>query len=247
MDWHKERFDFSDTKFRFDCVCCSRSMYFPKSKLGKYKTCSKECKSKLQLENKLKRRRQCVTCGKIFEPRQQQIDAGIGLYCSRKCSSLVRVKASATKEAIEKRLKTYKQNVLLKKIIHPTGENHPRWKGGPKANRQRRQESGKALESLKKYRKENPHKVREFALNRKKRKYGRLPKGSILKIGSYQQWRCAICKKSIKNKYHVDHILPLAKGGKHEYENIQLTCPQCNVRKSAKDPIDYMQSLGFLL
>ena len=47
--------------------------------------------------------------------------------------------------------------------------------------------------------------------------------------------------------HHVDHIVPLAKGGQHVASNIQILCPTCNVRKSAKDPIDFMQSRGFLL
>jgi 5-methylcytosine-specific restriction endonuclease McrA len=45
----------------------------------------------------------------------------------------------------------------------------------------------------------------------------------------------------------MDHIMPLARGGKHSPANIQLLCPPCNLRKSAKHPIDYMRQLGWLL
>lgn len=43
--------------------------------------------------------------------------------------------------------------------------------------------------------------------------------------------------------FHLDHILPLALGGKHEDNNLQLTCPTCNLRKSKKHPVDFLNSL----
>ena len=42
-------------------------------------------------------------------------------------------------------------------------------------------------------------------------------------------------------------IKPLARGGTNQRTNLQLLCPPCNLSKSAKDPIDFMQSRGFLL
>ena len=35
---------------------------------------------------------------------------------------------------------------------------------------------------------------------------------------------CQSCKKEIKNKFHVDHIIPLANGGGNEPENLQVLC-----------------------
>jgi 5-methylcytosine-specific restriction endonuclease McrA len=47
--------------------------------------------------------------------------------------------------------------------------------------------------------------------------------------------------------YHLDHIIPLARGGKNEDRNMQVTCPTCNRQKHSKDPIEFMQSRGYLL
>jgi len=53
-------------------------------------------------------------------------------------------------------------------------------------------------------------------------------------------------KITMKNK-HIDHILPLAKGGNNDRKNLQLLCQSCNLKKWAKHPIDYHQSIGLLI
>lgn len=62
-----------------------------------------------------------------------------------------------------------------------------------------------------------------------------------------QRFKCPICQGSIRRKFHIDHVVPLARGGTNEVSNIQLLCPTCNIRKQAKDPIRHMQELGFLI
>ena len=62
-----------------------------------------------------------------------------------------------------------------------------------------------------------------------------------------QRGKCLVCRKDIRIGYHLDHVIPLAKGGPSTLSNLQLLCPHCNVTKHAKDPVDFMQERGFLL
>jgi 5-methylcytosine-specific restriction endonuclease McrA len=83
---------------------------------------------------------------------------------------------------------------------------------------------------------------------RKKANGGKLSPGIALKLFSLQRGKCAICKKSLrKTGFHLDHVIPLSRGGANIDRNIQLTCPTCNIKKGSKDPIAFMQSRGFLL
>ena len=49
-------------------------------------------------------------------------------------------------------------------------------------------------------------------------------------------FRCTICGRTAADgiKLHVDHIMPIAKGGKTEMNNLRTLCNQCNSGKSDK-------------
>lgn len=242
--WHKKRFEYNPNKIEVNCIHCGKDMYLPKSKAGNYFTCSKECRIKEKQALDKSREKICPTCNKTFIPRPYQISVGQGNHCSKKCSQHLRSKAAHTPEANAKRAESFKKAIADGRYIVPTGKNHPRWMGGQKATTDKRIKSGKANESTKKYRAKNPNKVREWSQTRHKRKTGRLPRGTITNLMTKQNKQCNICRTDIEHKYHMDHIYPLSKGGKHEASNIQLLCPSCNVKKSAKDPIEFLKQLG---
>lgn len=48
---------------------------------------------------------------------------------------------------------------------------------------------------------------------------------------------CHYCKKKIAGKkLHLDHVVPLSRGGAHASYNIVVACSECNIRKHAKMP-----------
>ena len=58
---------------------------------------------------------------------------------------------------------------------------------------------------------------------------------------------CYWCNTSLKNKVvHIDHYVPLSKGGLHTISNLVVTCSECNLKKNAKDPLEFAMGLGKL-
>lgn len=46
------------------------------------------------------------------------------------------------------------------------------------------------------------------------------------------QGRCGICGDPVDVRaFHLDHVIPLCKGGPHTYANVQVAHPLCNIRK----------------
>jgi 5-methylcytosine-specific restriction endonuclease McrA len=108
----------------------------------------------------------------------------------------------------------------------------------------------RARERNRKQKRDNPEKVN--ALNAKRRAIKRGAEGvhtadEINALFAKQNGKCAFCFCSIKKGYHVDHVVPLIRGGSNWISNIQLLCQPCNNRKHAKDPIKFAQENGRLL
>lgn len=51
--------------------------------------------------------------------------------------------------------------------------------------------------------------------------------------------KCAICFVPLDGSWHADHKVPYSMEGPTTIENMQATCPQCNLRKGARTMIDY--------
>ncbi|MFD9918655.1 HNH endonuclease [[Kitasatospora] papulosa] len=53
--------------------------------------------------------------------------------------------------------------------------------------------------------------------------------------------KCFYCEGPFE---HLDHFIPIAKGGAHVIHNLVPACADCNLRKSDKMPWDWMPELG---
>lgn len=60
-----------------------------------------------------------------------------------------------------------------------------------------------------------------------------------------QGHRCAYCQCELRRlgdgkvNYHLDHRVPLSRGGMHVIENLQVLCVDCNLRKGSKLPEEF--------
>ena len=53
-----------------------------------------------------------------------------------------------------------------------------------------------------------------------------------------QNGRCFYCHETL-DKYHVDHVVPLALGGSNGPENLVVACASCNQAKHTAHPMDF--------
>lgn len=65
----------------------------------------------------------------------------------------------------------------------------------------------------------------------------------ILDILLNQGGRCVYCRCDISLGREVDHIQPIARGGRNDKSNLQLLCKGCNRRKHSKTHEEFQATL----
>ena len=104
-------------------------------------------------------------------------------------------------------------------------------------------------EQLRRWRQANKEYQRAHTANRRtvrKQAPGKFTAKDVQFLFAKQNGFCVYCKSAL-DKFHVDHIKPFALGGDNFPANLQLLCPDCNMSKGAKDPIEFAQQRGLLL
>lgn len=98
----------------------------------------------------------------------------------------------------------------------------------------------KRLAAIKAWRKRNPDRVISQAIKSKIKRRSRMASARVeyvdrLKVFERDGWVCGICKRPVsRDDVSIDHIIPIARGGDHTYENCQTAHLACNISKGAK-------------
>lgn len=59
-----------------------------------------------------------------------------------------------------------------------------------------------------------------------------------------QGQRCVYCSRGIERGHrHLDHVVPLSRGGAHVLSNLVWACPSCNLRKWNHSAVEFMRRL----
>lgn len=107
-------------------------------------------------------------------------------------------------------------------------------------------------EDVKRHNRNNPDQVRRRTELRRIRAGGHVPDKSSIKrsLWGSQAGCCLYCRKKITDpsEAHLDHFMPVARGGTNSESNLVLSCSKCNQEKHAKTPEEYqrwLQTRGF--
>lgn len=125
----------------------------------------------------------------------------------------------------------------------------------------RKARSGRAVELGREWRKKNPERHREtrlalYAKNkerdnqrlrvkeqrrraRKRNAEGTHTAADIQTQYKRQKGKCYYCGKKTGDDYHIEHIVPLSRGGTNWPDNIVIACSACNLSKANKLPHEW--------
>lgn len=93
------------------------------------------------------------------------------------------------------------------------------------------------LATRKKWREDNKEVLRVHCINRRRKLAGgTLPKNIAEILMEKQSGICPCCLKPLGTDYHIDHIVPVSKGGSNTEDNVQLLHSKCNMIKNDRWP-----------
>lgn len=108
----------------------------------------------------------------------------------------------------------------------------------------------RTLRNVKRWAADNKEKTNLYKKNYKHKR--RLKESSGVGMRSLREWVesqnkiCYWCDVECENDFHIDHYIPLSTGGHHKPDNLRISCPGCNLTKSAKDPYKFANEMGKL-
>jgi hypothetical protein len=97
-------------------------------------------------------------------------------------------------------------------------------------------------ELVRRYRAHHREQTAAWERNRRARKRGNGGTHTTADVAAQykrQSGKCYWCGWNVGETYHVDHVVPLALGGSNGSENLVISCPMCNIKKSSKHPIEF--------
>lgn len=226
------------------CEYCGKKFYRGKRKKRVY--CSIECYEKANSIGVLKKGI-CKNCGQEFDKVR-----GRNIFCSNRCSGLYygKIKSEESRERIEKINEEKRQRkemiTALKKELKELKNRARRIERAEKATKACKC-CGIVFRSTSRIYCSDECAKRASNARKDKRIYRNgKPDLSINLKRLYQRDRgfCQICGKHLEfiediqsdNYPSIDHIIPIAKGGLHSWDNVQLACRGCNDRKGANGP-----------
>lgn len=204
----------SDYVRRETCVTCGGPM--PDGKKAGSKYCSPPCgaSSTDVTPRQPVGERNCIRCGTPFMANDRR-----NVTCSRKCSKL---------RHYEQNKDLYTARAVAWQKAHPDRirEAEAAW---------RLANAGRIREQQRAYYRANPER---FAVHLQKRRTAKLNNpGSVgisvrdwTRLVRHYQGRCSYCGTK-PDVIHMEHVIPLSRGGRHAIGNVLPACPHCNLSK----------------
>lgn len=208
--------------------------------------------------------RKCCMCGEEFPLtsehwyKDKKSPLGLG-YCCKVCA---RQKAKRWLDENRERNKETCKNwyannrdavgAYREKNAEYIAEKKREWRrNNPDKTKKHKSDSQKrnrasANARSKRWRERNPDKLRMWTRvgqHRRRHAVGTFTAQDIDLLYRSQRGKCWWCGKPLGDAYHIDHRIPLVRGGTNAPENLCLTCPPCNLSKGAKLPHEWINRL----
>ncbi len=120
-------------------------------------------------------------------------------------------------------------------------------RGRKSAKKWRQNNPEKRRVTIRRWHEQNPERNRFYAHRRIARKNNAIGSHTVDDIKQQykkQEGKCYWCNTAVADTYHIDHVIPLSRGGSNSPDNLVISCPTCNLSKGSKLPSEWSGSNG---
>lgn len=174
--------------------------------------------------------------------------------CSGSCTECAKLKTQQWREENPEKDAESRRKSLRKWVERHPEQHRENCKSHREKNIERHRERGRISSKKRRLLKPDEMRATQRRADAKRRaaKLGCVDHYTVAdvdRILMLQGQRCPECCADISDRSsrHIDHIMPLSKGGSNGPENIQILCKPCNLQKQAIDPYDFARRKGRLL
>lgn len=197
-----------------------------------------------RINNRIPQQRVCGICGIELSnsnarfckgcrlARRRQLYAELKVQNPEKYQALVKKKAEEVKRSLRDPIK-YQQKINREKIYYRENIEEK------KKYRQEYHIKNRNLRNqrTKEWRQHNPHKTATYDANKRSR--DPLDSELVKAVYAYYYYTCVYCGH-YGSELSLEHILPIARDGTNEFDNLAIACKSCNCSKGDKTLLEYL-------
>jgi len=184
--------------------------------------------------------KQCTKCGEMFPAtteffyKKERGLYGLHSWCKTCFYSTTKSTSQAYQKAHRERTRLTSKRWYAAHIEQEREKDRQRYAENPQKYRAHVQT----------WRIENPEK--HAAKERNRRALKRAAEGAHTAADIEAQYqrqhgKCYYCNCKLNGKYHVDHIVPLVRGGRNSPDNLVISCAVCNEKKHDRLPHEWIE------
>ena len=168
----------------------------------------------------------CTVCDQDLEPAAFS-PSEITKKRTGRCRACTRIR-------VREKYREYRKDPERRALLHQKAKDYRKTdKGRLAVQRDNRSESHKQIMAA--WRKAHPEAVSNARHQRRALVTGSIATGELAALLKAQENLCAYCDvKLLEVGMHLDHVIPLSRGGDHVIENVAYACPECNLSKGSK-------------
>lgn len=196
-------------------------------------------------KQKTRRRGECKTCNLAAQKtrREQPVNKERARICDKLYREVNAVRIAARKS------ERYRANrvEVLKRCAEYRRKNPPKYVDRREYNREYRRRAPpnpkKQAVRMKRWLLKNAERKRfldRLNTHRRREAPGTFTTADIAALIKAQGGLCHWCSDPIEGAYHIDHRVPIIKGGTNNPDNLVIAHPFCNLSKGGKMPWEFM-------